>query len=154
MPRFKFDLFYLFMSEWGIPYVFLRHCLLISSRRYLNILSLRRGRFLLSLVAHQSFLWIAACNENDRITFNIIRTFPSCFPSHRMSAIDSKASFMLTSHEQHFRLLLYRPHIPVAVLVLVHHVDHFGHVAEHEVAVAVVCLNVFPRSSDLSFLRE
>ena len=57
---------------------------------------------------------------------------PSFPPQHKLPH---------TSHKQHLALLLHRPHLAVAALVLlVNRVDRLFNLAEHQVAMAVVCL--------------
>ena len=52
----------------------------------------------------------------------------------------SKAQ-QLTSHKQHLALLLHRAHLAIAALVLfIDSVNRLFHLAEHQVAMAVVCL--------------
>ena len=62
------------------------------------------------------------------------------FPRRKCPEQHSAAG-QLTSHKQHLALLLHRAHLAIAALVLfVDSVNRLFHLAEHQVAMAVVCL--------------
>jgi hypothetical protein len=72
-------------------------------------------------------------NEDNRVACVDVSAFPA---THCVLQTSPH-----TSHKQHFALLLHRPHLAIAALVfLVNCVDCLLHLAEHQVAMAVVCL--------------